>query len=153
MAKSLGNFYTIEDVMKRGYTGREIRYALLRVNYRMPLNFTWSGMDEARESLNRIDDWLERLRSIAQGASPSESEVAPSEDFEKALDNDLNISAALAVLFENIRLTNGLMDTSALSAAGAAGWLSWWNRINQVLQLSPEASAIPAEVIALADER
>ena len=54
MAKSLGNFYTIEDLTTRGYTGREIRYALLRVNYRMPLNFTWTGMDEARESLSRL---------------------------------------------------------------------------------------------------
>ena len=53
MSKSLGNFYTIPDVIAKGYSGRETRYALLRVNYRMPLNFTWEGMEEARESLKR----------------------------------------------------------------------------------------------------
>src|ERR1041385_502295 len=58
MAKSLGNFYTVPDVLEKGYTGRDLRYALLRVHYRVPLNFTWNGMNEARESLGRIDEWL-----------------------------------------------------------------------------------------------
>ena len=66
MAKSLGNFYTLRDVLAKGYTGRELRYALLTVNYRLPLNFTWEGMNEARESLGRIDDWLARLREVAK---------------------------------------------------------------------------------------
>ena len=65
MAKSLGNFYTVPDVLAKGYTGRELRYALLRVHYRVPLNFTWEGMNEARESLARIDEWLARLREVA----------------------------------------------------------------------------------------
>ena len=64
MSKSLGNFYTLPNVLEKGYSGREIRYALLRVHYRAPLNFTWEGMDEARESLERIDEWLERLRDL-----------------------------------------------------------------------------------------
>ena len=50
----------------KGYTGREIRYALLRVHYRVPLNFTWEGMNEARESLARIDEWLARLREVVE---------------------------------------------------------------------------------------
>ena len=153
MAKSLKNFYTIADLMERGYTGREIRYALLRVNYRMPLNFTWSGMEEARESLSRIDDWLERLTTTAAGASKADHAVPAPEKFEEALDDDLNISAALGFLFETIRETNRAMDSGKLSKEAAAGWLSWWNRINQVLQLDGEDSAVPAEVVKLADER
>src|SRR5437660_6961515 len=66
MAKSLGNFYIVPDVLAKGYTGRELRYALLRVHYRVPLNFTWEGMKEARESLGRIDEWLARLREVAE---------------------------------------------------------------------------------------
>ena len=69
MAKSLGNFYTVPDVLAKGYTGRELRYALLRVHYRVPLNFTWEGMNEARESLARIDEWLARLREVAENAN------------------------------------------------------------------------------------
>src|SRR5205823_8756932 len=117
MAKSLGNFYTVPDLLAKGYTGRELRYALMRVHYRTQLNFTWDGMKEARESLGRIDDWLERLRECAEkengpsrtGGKRSTSNVQrPIEDseFEKALDDDLNISAALGFLFETIRETN-----------------------------------------------
>ena len=68
MAKSLGNFYTLRDVIAKGYNGREVRYALMRVHYRAPLNFTWEGMEEAREALGRIDDWVARLRAQADGA-------------------------------------------------------------------------------------
>ena len=69
MAKSLGNFYTVPDVLAKNYTGRELRYALLRVHYRVPLNFTWEGMKEARESLGRIDEWLTRLKEKSQEAN------------------------------------------------------------------------------------
>jgi len=152
MSKSLGNFYVIADALQRGYSGREMRYALMRVNYRMPLNFTWTGMEEARESLQRIDDWLERLSALASGASPDAGTVIPSK-FEEALDDDLNISAALGFLFESIRETNREMDGGSLPKTTAAAWLAWWNRINQVLQLSGTESSIPAEVLRLAEER
>ena len=76
MSKSLGNFYTIPDVIAKGYSGRETRYALLRVNYRMPLNFTWEGMEEARESLKRVDDWARRLAETAATANDSATGTA-----------------------------------------------------------------------------
>ena len=62
MSKSLGNFYTLRDVLAKGYTGREVRYALLRVNYGLPLNFTFDGMADARAALRRIDAWVARLQ-------------------------------------------------------------------------------------------
>ncbi len=65
MSKSLGNFYTLRDVLAKGYSGREVRYALLRVHYRGSLNFTWEGMEESRKALRRIDDWVARLRETA----------------------------------------------------------------------------------------
>src|SRR5213083_1467143 len=165
MAKSLGNFYTVPDILAKGYTGREIRYALIRVNYRTQLNFTWDGMKEARESLGRIDDWLERLRNIADKEnSPSRTgdkrstpnAQRPIEDsgFEDALDDDLNISAALGFLFETIRETNRAMDENKLDAASANAWLDWWKQINTVLGLETEIEVVvPAEVAELAEER
>src|SRR5436189_3915307 len=152
MAKSLGNFYTVPDVLAKGYTGRELRYALLRVHYRVPLNFTWEGMNEARESLARIDEWLGRLRAVAK----KENAQRPIEksDFENALDDDLNISAALGFLFESIRETNRAMDENKLDAASASAWLDWWKRINTVLDLETEIElVVPAEVAELAEER
>ena len=152
MSKSLGNFYTLRDVLERGYSGREVRYALLRVHYRAQLNFTWEGMDEARQALARIDDWLERLRAAATNDGAGDvAEIA--QQFEQALDDDLNISAALGFLFESIRETNRALDQGVLSAADARAWLGWWKRIDAVLALTAEVSGVPADVTALAEQR
>jgi cysteinyl-tRNA synthetase len=157
MAKSLGNFYTVPDVLAKGYTGRELRYALLRVHYRVPLNFTWEGMNEARESLGRIDEWLARVRHIAKGGTiqhPTSNAQRPGTAFEDALDDDLNISAALGFLFESIRETNRVMDQHEMDAASASAWLDWWKRINSVLDVEAEADiVIPHEVTQLAQQR
>ena len=159
MAKSLGNFYTVPDVLAKGYTGRELRYALLRVHYRVPLNFTWEGMNEARESLGRIDEWLARLREIAkqendQRPASNAQRAIEKSDFEDALDDDLNISAALGFLFESIRATNRAMDENKLDAVSASAWLDWWKRINSVLDLKAEIEIIvPSEVAQLASQR
>jgi cysteinyl-tRNA synthetase len=158
MAKSLGNFYTVPDVLAKGYTGRELRYALLRVHYRVPLNFTWEGMNEVRESLARIDEWLARLREVAkenvQRSTSNVERPAEKTAFEDALDDDLNISAALGFLFESIRETNRAMDQNELDADSATAWLDWWTRANTVLDLESEAEiVIPRKVTQLAEER
>jgi len=155
MSKSLGNFYTIPDVLAKGYSGREIRYALMRVHFRAPLNFTWEGMEETREALKRIDEWLERLREAAAKSADNKSNTQIGQQFEGALDNDLNISAALGFLFESIRETNRALDRNELDAASAKAWLNWWERVNSVLHLEPAAASenLPAEVATLRDER
>ena len=154
MSKSLGNFYTLPDVLEKGYSGREIRYALMRVHYRAPLNFTWEGMEESRQALGRIDDWLERLRENAAGKIANDSsDIRPGNQFEEALDDDLNISAALGFLFESIRQTNRALDRNQLSAATANAWLQWWERVNSVLAIEPETTELPATIAALAEAR
>jgi cysteinyl-tRNA synthetase len=122
-------------------------------------------MKEARESLGRIDEWLARLRKIAkeedvQRSTPINREQASNvqraiePDFENALDDDLNISAALGFLFESIRGTNRAMDENKLDAVSANAWLNWWKRINTVLDLEPEIEiSVPEEVAQLAKER
>ena len=152
MAKSLGNFYTVVDVLAKGYTGREIRYALMRVHYRTQLNFTWEGMKEARESLGRIDDWLERLRQCA-GDAQSKVDNDLGHEFEDALDDDLNISAALGFLFETIRETNREMDENKFDGKTAAAWLNWWDRINATLDFDGDSAELPDEVKKLAEAR
>src|SRR5438132_5130690 len=151
MAKSLGNFYTVPDVLAKGYTGRELRYALMRVHYRVPLNFTWEGMNEARESLGRIDEWLERLQKMVgtpRRGVRSAQRADPTSQFEEALDDDLNISAALGFLFESIRETNRAMDQNKMEAATANTWLKWWARVNNILALEPEQETVSVVVSA-----
>jgi len=155
MSKSLGNFYTLPNLLEKGYTGREIRYALMRVHYRAPLNFTWKGMEEARQALTRIDEWLMRLRATAaKKIDKGKTGMQLGTQFEEALDDDLNISAALGFLFESIRETNRAMDQNEMDAATANAWLDWWKRINTVLDLEPETEVgVPAEVAQLAKDR
>jgi len=154
MSKSLGNFYTIPDVLAKGYSGREIRYALMRVHFRAPLNFTWEGMEETREALKRIDEWLERLREAAAKSADNKSDTQIGQQFEEALDDDLNISAALGFLFESIRETNRALDRNELDAASAKAWLNWWERVNSVLLVEKEkGQELPPEIAALAGAR
>jgi len=153
MSKSLGNFFTLRDLLARGFTGRELRYALLSVHYRLPLNFRIVSLEGARSALGRIDEWLARLTDHA-GTAPAEPHPAAGSDaFGEALDDDLNISAALAVLFDAIRDSHRALDAQTLTAGQARSLLDWWAGIDTVLALSPEVGGIPAAVQALADER
>jgi cysteinyl-tRNA synthetase len=160
MAKSLGNFYTLRDVIAKGYSGREVRYALMRVHYRAPLNFTWEGMEESRAAIARVDDWVRRLSEAAREAPSSTSQIprkpqaaGSKEEFQNAFDDDLNISGALGVLFETIRETNRQMDAGEMGAQEAKGWLEWWKRADEILQISGQEVELPAEIAALAEAR
>ncbi|MBV9130777.1 MAG: cysteine--tRNA ligase [Verrucomicrobia bacterium] len=154
MSKSLGNFFTLRDLLDKGFSGRELRYALIRVNYRLPLNFTFDGLGEARQSLLRIDEWIRRLQAIAgQAVQDPEFSAAKSNGFFAALDEDLNISAALAKLFNQIRETNRLVDHGQLTAGQAAALLNWWEQINQVLQLHEDTESVPKNVATLLGKR
>ena len=154
MSKSLGNFLTLRDVLKKGYSGREVRYALIRVHYRAPLNFTWEGMEEARQALARIDEWLRRLGEAARaGEAQANPGVAIEDDeFALALDDDLNISAALGHLFEQIRQSNRELD-GGMRPERARAWVTWWQRINQILMLEAEEEKPPEEIVRMAEER
>jgi cysteinyl-tRNA synthetase len=147
MAKSLGNFYTAPDVLAKGYTGRELRYALMRVNYRDPLNFTWSGMEEARQSLHRIDEWQDRLRSVVRTKSGTHGNRMESDAFEQALDANLNISEALGFVFSSIKETNAVIERGEMSAETAQSWLDWWERVNQTLRLEPKQKPVSVDAV------
>jgi cysteinyl-tRNA synthetase len=154
MAKSFGNFYTLRDLLDKGWSGREVRYVLLSAHYRLPLNFTFDGLAAARSSLQRLDEWQTRLTELASTAKSSAPHPAAIEDaFGEYLDDDLNISAALGSLFDLVRDTNRAMDTGEISPEQARGLLDYWQNLNSILSLEPEAATIPAEITALVEER
>ncbi len=155
MAKSQGNFFTLRDLLAQGWSGREIRYTLLSVHYRASLNFTMEGLAAARTALARLDAWQERLLEAAKGAEASEPPDAATEGFFSALDEDLNISGALAVLFETVRESNRRIDQGVLTPAQARGLLDWYLRVNSVLALEPDQAdeQLPTEVQELLDAR
>ncbi len=154
MAKSVGNFYTLRDLTAKGWTGREIRYALISVNYRLPLNFTFEGLEGARSALSRIDEWVARLEALAGSENRASAHpLSRQTRFQEALDDDLNISGALGHLFDTIRESNKLMDQGQFTPGDARALLSSWSKINQVLAFEAEAAAVPAEVQSIVDAR
>jgi cysteinyl-tRNA synthetase len=154
MAKSSGNFFTLRDLLQKGWTGREVRYALITTHYRGSLNFTFEGLAAARTALARLDAWRERLIESAGAEPMAEAPIDATEGFFEALDDDLNISGALAVLFETLRESNRRMDEGMMTPAQAKGMLLWLARVDGVLALEPDvASALPAEVEELVSAR
>jgi cysteinyl-tRNA synthetase len=149
MSKSAGNFYTLRDLVAKGWTGREVRYTLICAHYREQLNFTFDGLQAARSALQRIDEFLLKLQEIAGSAEHSKS-AGPVPEFEMALDDDLNISGALGVLFEFVRVGN----KGTFSPAGAADVLATWKKLDMVLGFGlPTKSEVPSDVQQLVDER
>lgn len=156
MSKSLGNFLTLDDLLKEGFSGREIRYQLLATHYRQTLNFTREGLHAARAALQRIDEFAARLRERAAdnaGSLPDWAETGRAA-FRAALDDDLNISEALAALFDMLRAGNKALDANGVSPAGAAAALGLLDEIDTVLGvLKPAAVEADPEVLKLVAAR
>jgi len=125
---------------------------LLSNHYRTQLNFTFAGLDGARAALNRIGDVINRLREI-KNEGPL-TLAMPKDKFKAALADDLNISVALAVLFDWVRELNGLADENKLSGKDAAAALKQfedWDRVLGVLPLKKEE--VPGHLLVLLQQR
>ncbi len=153
MSKTLGNFFTLRDLLGKGFTGREIRYLLLTAHYRETFNFTMDGLQGARTSLSRIDECLGKLRETAGSTSAAPDEQLL-KSFSDALDDDLNVAAAWGAIFDWVRDTNRRIAEHSLDAGSGASALAAWNKIDSVLAIgaAPEAEA-PAEIVALLEAR
>jgi cysteinyl-tRNA synthetase len=153
MSKSLGNFFTLRDLLARGFEGREIRYLLLTGHYRETFNFTLENLTGARSALARLDECLLKLRDLA-GTAAGVAEEAWLESFTAAMDDDLNVSAAWAVVFDRVRDLNRQLASGSLTAPAAAEALAAWDRIDQVFGVGarPDGEA-PTDVIALLEQR
>lgn len=153
MSKSLGNFFTLRDLLAKSFTGREVRYLLLSAHYRGTFNFTVDGLMGARTALARIDECVSKLRALGAPASgPASSELVTR--FTAALDDDLNISAAWAAIFDWVSDTNKRLADNSLTPAAAAATLAAWEQVNSVLGIEKAAEAeAPAEIVALLESR
>jgi cysteinyl-tRNA synthetase len=153
MSKSLGNFFTLRDLLAKGFTGREIRYLLLTAHYRESFNFTLDGLRAARTALGRLDECLGKLREAAAGASaPPDGSLL--QQFTTALDDDFNVSAAWGAIFEWVRNNNRLAASGEMRPEQAAAGLAAWQKIVSVLGLETiEASGIPPQWQALLEQR
>jgi len=122
MSKSLGNVYTLPDVLARGHRASALRYLLLSSHYRKQLNFTWAGMEQAEQSLRRIVDFLARLEAVSAEGTFSRAQRAienARQAFEGALQDDLNTAAGLAAIFDLVRDINAAIDANEVGRMDA----------------------------------
>jgi len=123
MSKSLGNVYTVPDIVAKGFRPSALRYLLLSSHYRKQLNFTWSGMEQAEESLRRVVDFLVRLDSVTGQGQNDELAAAVTRArtaFQSALEADLNTAAGLAAVFDLVKSGNAAIDAGHMSQSDAA---------------------------------
>jgi cysteinyl-tRNA synthetase len=164
MSKSLGNFFTLRDLLTKGFTGREIRYLLLSAHYRETFNFTIEGLQGARTALARIDECVGKLRELAgENTGQSQENDSLISTVAYALEDDLNISRAWAAIFEWVRETNLWYGTQlkdetflerAIRAKSAANKLAAWEKVDSVLGIGVKTEIeIPDEIIAFANAR
>jgi cysteinyl-tRNA synthetase len=120
MSKSEGNFYTLRDLLLKGYKASAIRLALISVPYRHQFNFTFDGLVEATSAIDRLRTFRQRLvgGSLAPGENPALQEAArkAQADYIAALANDLNTAEARAPIFDLLRTANTAMDQGQLKA-------------------------------------
>jgi cysteinyl-tRNA synthetase len=164
MSKSLGNFYTLRDIIQKGYSGREIRYCLFSAQYRQPLNFTFPSLDSARSSLQRLDEFSARLSSMAGSKESAGVPVTISRDpawipksiqkFHSAMDDDLNVPVALSAVFDLVHDGNRKMDDGPLAPVEALQALKALSDIDSVLGvLKHDMDEPDDEIIGLAQKR
>jgi cysteinyl-tRNA synthetase len=136
MSKSLGNTYTIADVIARGYRPSAVRYLLLSAYYRKQLNFTWESLAQAEEALRRLTDFLGRVDRVTAGGSHPEVAARVEEAttaFAAAMQSDLNTAAALGAIFELVRALNSAIDAGEMGAGDVPVVRDAFDRFDRVL--------------------
>ncbi len=158
MSKSLGNFHTLREILDMGYTGREVRYELLSSHYRQSLNFAFKSLDANRAALKRLDEFHATIMEAV--GSETEADALPvwaantRAKFAEAMDDDMNISGAMAAVFDTVHAGNKAMTAAPLSGKEALAVSNLWKELDAVLGLLiPREEEVPAEVTELLEAR
>lgn len=128
MSKSLGNFYTLRDLLLQGHKASAIRFLLTSVPYRNPLNFTFDGLTESTNAVERLRSFADRIRqggfSPGVNAALTEATELASSRFTAALEDDLNTAEARAAIFDLVRMANTCADRGEMRSGNVAGILA-----------------------------
>jgi cysteinyl-tRNA synthetase len=159
MAKKFGNFYTLRDLLGKGYDPIVIRFLLLSTHYRAQFNFTFEGLDAAAGAVERLRNFVRRLRDAnGEGSGGQVAELARGvqASFGEAMDDDLNVSVALGALFDFVREVNALLDAGVVSRSEADEVGALMQGFDGVLGVIGEAEmeeALPKEAEELIKKR
>jgi cysteinyl-tRNA synthetase len=136
MSKSLGNVFTIRDILDKGFRASALRYLLISVHYRKQLRFSWATLQQAEEAVKRLMDCVGRLARVTAGTGTEGWDArldAAQADFREKLLADVNVPGALGAVFELLREANAAIDAGTLSRAQADATLAFFDACDQVL--------------------
>ena len=159
MAKRYGNFYTLRDLLTRGFDPTAIRFLLLSTHYRQQFNFTFEGLEAAKNAVERLRNFMRRLQDATgkdSGEKIHKLTQQVQEGFGMAMDDDLNVSVALAALFDFVREANNLLDANEVSKSEAEKITAAIKRFDEVLGVIGTVSAettLPKEAEELIQKR
>jgi cysteinyl-tRNA synthetase len=152
MSKSLGNYFTLRDLLGKGYSPRSIRYLLVSAHYRKQFNFTIEGIGQADQALERIDNLMVRLKDIRKEGSPVGATQTLADEmiatFTRAVDDDLNISRGLGLFFEFIHGVNTLINENRMTCADVDIIMDALEKIDSVLGVIFNTGAGQADIDA-----
>lgn len=151
MSKSLDNFYCIPDLFEKGFRAEEIRYIMLSAHYRTKVNFTLDKQHEAKVSIRRIQELQSRLEEMdSEVCNGFSTEM---EQFNIAIENDLDSPNALAVFFEWIRNTNSKLDEKVFTESDVSKGLNFIAYFDSIYGILPKSGSAPKDVIGLVEKR
>jgi cysteinyl-tRNA synthetase len=138
MSQAAGNMVTLDDLLLRGFTAREVRFMLLAVHYRKPLDFTYKRLSNVRTTLRRLDEFTCKLLCLPPGKPHPEIAAyvsAMTEQFFEAMDDDLNVSKALGAIYTFIKIMGPILHVNHLDSDQKKYILESFTTINQILQI------------------
>ena len=145
MSKSLGNFFTLRDLVLKGHKPSSIRYLLASVPYRNQLNFTFDGLKQAAVSVERLRNFRQRLKqgSFADGANPEMQSLAAAtiDRMRGALEDDLNTAQAQAAIFEMVRQANTVFDSGGIKKDDVPPLLSALEKFDEIFAVLDDDDA------------
>jgi cysteinyl-tRNA synthetase len=145
MSKSLGNFFTLRDLFAKGQKPSAIRYLLFSVPYRRQLNFTGDSVQQAESSVERLRNFLARLKTerFAAGSNPRIEVLArkAEEDFDAGLADDLNTAFSLAAIFDLVREVNTAMDRGEFLQQDAPRIIASMEKFDAILAILTDNDA------------
>jgi len=141
MAKSKGNFYTLSDVLAKGYDPYDVRYLLISTHYRKMLNFTFDELDQAKTARGRLGNFLGALKDVTK-EGPARPEIpemiaTARNGFVESLEDDLNISEALGSIFDFVTNVNALIAQDAITIEDAHKIFEFYSSLDKVLAIKP----------------
>ncbi len=158
MSKSLGNFITIKDFLKK-HSARELRLFVLKSHYSNPIDYNESELNQIKTDLKKVDEFTERIKKIKVRTKEKDAKKLlkkTKEKFKKSMENDFNTPQALAVLFELINNINKLIDKNKLNQKDSKNILNFLKKVDQIFGFifkKQKKEKIPKKVFKLVKER